>query len=111
MEEVKGYTFIQLADGTKLGVSVSVLKGRVIFQSDLGMLKYWANRNQALYSGVWWENVGNRHALKQTAYKEKLDIRTTGGELNRWNRLPREPVLSLEDFQEPTGKKIQHSLI
>lgn len=103
-EEVKDYTLIQLADSSKVGVSVSVLKGRDIFQKDLGMLKCWANRNQALHSGVWWENVGNRHILKQTAYKGKLDISTTAGKLNRWNRLPGESVLSLGDFQELTGK-------
>lgn len=68
------------------------------------MLKYWANRNQALHNGLSWENVGNRHTLKKTAYKEKLDIGTTAGELNRWNMLPGESVPSLGDFQEPTGK-------
>ena len=60
MEEVTGYTFIKLADGTKLGRSVKMLKGRAASQRDIGMLKEWANRNQALHSGVWREDERQR---------------------------------------------------
>lgn len=60
MEEVTGYTLIRLADSTKLGGPVNMLKGKAAFQRDLGMLKEQPNRNQALHSGVWWEDERQR---------------------------------------------------
>lgn len=55
MEELTGYTFTKPEDGTKLGGSVNMLKGRAAFQRDLGMLKEGVSTNQALHSVVWRE--------------------------------------------------------
>lgn len=73
VEEVTRYTFIKLADDTKLEGSVNMLKGRAAFQTDPGMLKKWANRNHGLHSGVWWEEE-----RQQPTNGSKLDVRRNG---------------------------------